>query len=125
MNIMQYKNDCLTIARDISAYDTGNLRYNATTSIDIINGFAIKISGLQAYYWKYLDSGTKNSSKHKGYVNEIRNQLRLFINDRGNSRYNNMTSTTKNVNKYSTNTFKRDRIQKRSLDFEKKGLGGV
>ena len=124
MNVRQYKSDCLAIARDSSPYDSGNLRFNATNSYDIVNGFAIKISGALAYYWVFLNKGTKNSKLWVGYFDNIKTQIETYINDKGNSKYNNITATKSNLSKLSPNSLKRERILRNSLSFTKRKFGG-
>ena len=104
MSVKQYKNDCLNIARIMSPYDTGNLAFNATTSFDLVNGFGIKISGIDAHYWVFIDRGTRYSRKWVGYVGNIASEIGNFIYDRGNSKFNNTTATSNALGKLAPST---------------------
>lgn len=52
-------------------YKTGNLKFNATTvSFLGENTFKIVFDETIAPYIKYLEEGTKNSSKHQGFISQ-------------------------------------------------------
>ncbi|MCK9576409.1 MAG: hypothetical protein M0R51_10850 [Clostridia bacterium] len=52
-------------------YDTGNLKYKATYGDLSLSGFGIGIVRFDTYkapYIDFLEYGTKNSQKHKGFI---------------------------------------------------------
>jgi len=54
----------LGLFRSTLPLDTGNLRYNATTSTYFTTGFSLTISGDKAPYFEYLD-GTGRSDQYQ------------------------------------------------------------
>ena len=62
------KNVCLGLARSVSPYKTGNVRFNAMQAYITTNGFVINYSLADAYYIYFLEEGTKKSSKYKGFI---------------------------------------------------------
>ena len=61
-------NVCLGLARSVSPYKTGNVRFNAINSYLTDDGFAIKYSLADAYYIYFLEEGTKFTTRHQGFI---------------------------------------------------------
>ena len=68
MDIIQDMNVCLGLARGVSPYKTGNVRFNAITSYRTDDGFAIKYSLANAYYIYFLEEGTRFTTRHQGFI---------------------------------------------------------
>lgn len=58
---------CLNIAKGLSPFDTGNLRYNAIKSKPTNDGFVIIYSLQDAYYIRLLEEGI-TTMKHYGFI---------------------------------------------------------
>lgn len=67
-NFNEDKNICLGLARSLSPYKTGNLRFNAIQANITTDGFIINYSLADAYYIYFLEEGTRKSTKHKGFI---------------------------------------------------------
>lgn len=75
----QMKVRCHVLARYGSPIDTGLLRYKAIKSHLKKNGFDIIFDHSVAYYIPYLDTGTAVSSKHVGFIENIKSQIEQMI----------------------------------------------
>ena len=58
---------CLGIARSLSPFDTGNLRFNAISQHETTDGFVITYSLANAYYIRLLEEGI-SSNRHIGFI---------------------------------------------------------
>jgi len=56
------------IAKALSPYDTGNLRFNAIKSSLTNDGFRVIYSLADAYYIYFLEEGTSKSTIHQGFI---------------------------------------------------------
>lgn len=67
-DVNNYMQDCLDIARGLAPKDTGNLAFNAITTQQLHNGFAIVYNEHSAFYVNFLEEGTKFMDKHVGFI---------------------------------------------------------
>jgi len=56
------------IARALSPFDTGNLRFNAIKCDMTPSGFIIRYSLADALYIYFLEEGTRLSTRHRGFI---------------------------------------------------------
>jgi hypothetical protein len=56
------------IAKFMSPFKTGNLRYNAISSKRTDDGFSIDYSLANAHYIYFLEEGTSKSTRHVGFI---------------------------------------------------------
>lgn len=68
IDLNEDRNIALGIAREVSPYETGNLRYNSIKSELVQNGFNIIYDLNSAFYIYFLEEGTKYTQKHKGFI---------------------------------------------------------
>jgi hypothetical protein len=70
INYNDDRNIALGIARSFSAYETGNLRYNAIKSELVHNGFNIIYDLNEAFYIYFLEEGTRYTTKNVGFIGD-------------------------------------------------------
>ena len=66
--ILEDKRVSMGIAKALSPFDTGNLRFNAIKSELTADGFRIRYSLGNAYYIYFLEEGTSKSTRHMGFI---------------------------------------------------------
>ncbi len=92
-DIINLLNKGVTIARNNSPYETGNLKFNAIKKRRVNKGGLVRIDGRDAYYAQFLQEGRGYSDIHQGFVDLIRSEIEAMIIDyftnttRGRSRY--------------------------------------
>jgi len=68
MDIIQDMQTCLGLARSVSPYKSGNLRFNAMSAYQTNDGFAIRYSLADAFYIYFQEEGTRYTTKNQGFI---------------------------------------------------------
>ena len=68
LDIIQDMRTCLGLARSVSPYKTGNVRFNAMSAYQTNDGFAIRYSLADAFYIYFLEEGTRYTKRHQGFI---------------------------------------------------------
>ena len=85
------------IAKALSPFDTGNLRFNAIKSSLTNDGFRVVYSLADAYYIYFLEEGTQKSTMHQGFIaNRTVPTIASFISAKYKQRKKSIVSDFKN-----------------------------
>jgi hypothetical protein len=68
INLNEDRNIAEGIAKAVSPYEKGNLRYNAIRSELVDNGFNIIYDLQRAFYIYFLEEGTRFTHRHAGFI---------------------------------------------------------
>jgi len=68
IDIIQDMKTCLGLARSVSPYKSGNVRFNAMSAYQTNDGFAIRYSLADAFYIYFLEEGTRYTTRHQGFI---------------------------------------------------------
>ena len=106
--------DCEQIAQDMSPKDTGNLAFNALTTVPTRTGFKLVYQYVIADYMHFLNDGTIHSTKHQGWADKVAKQVASYINMDRNGKRNTLSAAKGRISQY-PDTERRQRTMMASI----------
>jgi len=114
-------NESLTIARDMTPEDSGNLARNSLRAQKTKDGFKLMYQYAAADYVHYLNDGTKHSQKHVGFVDRVAKQVASYVNMNRNGQRENLAAANKRLAQNPPN----DRRQRTLMASLKRNVRGM
>lgn len=122
MNTLELMRKSIVIAKSLTPFDTGNLRYNAVHGYATpdTGGFRIIVRYTAAFYGMILDEfetiNGKTNKHHQWFSGKVFNSLDMFIKGSLDYRNNAYQAANESVTKYAANNDKRIKRANKSMN---------